>query len=343
MPEFILRRTEPTDAAALNALYRHHTGIARTAEQFAWEWLAGPFGPAPSWVLVHRESGSLAAHHGVVPTPLWAGGRVLRAARTENSMVAPEFARQVNYLAHEASLLKKLLAEYDLVFTTTGKGAPGAIRKRLGYAPVGRWRSFVLHEPLSYLVLRGLGRLARPAAALLPARAPEPGPGWDLEMDASPAAISALWEQAAPGHGLCAHRSEAHLSWRLNANPYHRYTLALARKDDRAAGFAAWRSAPTAHGAEEVMVEDLFTLDNTPESCRAVLALVIRSLDRRPARVALRAVEADSALCAAANSLLPARHRRSERGLGAEFLVRSAQTLPQDRPELTMLCAEGIE
>lgn len=343
MGTFSLRSTEPGDAEGLNALYLKHTGIARTHDQFLWEWFAVPGGPAPSWVVVEEGTERIVAHHGVVPCPLWCGGETLNAARTENSMVDPEYRSRVMYVSYEAMLLKRLLKEYQLVFTTTGKGAPGAIRKRLGYAPVGRWYAFVLLETPAYLAARAAGNSAGAVASLLPAPTRPAPAGWSLVDTDDCERVAALWNKSREAYGLAPERRADHLAWRLGGNPYFPARMRIAVKDGRDLAFVALRDRTATGAAREISVEDVFCHDNDASCYHAVLRLVRRAHRRVSARLTLRAVKADTPLCEAAAAYAPARLQGKQTGGGAQFLVRTAEPMDLPRPDLTMLTTEGID
>ncbi len=343
MSTFTLRSTEPGDADRLNALYREHTGIVRTRDQFLWEWFQGPGGPSPSWVVTEETAGRVVAHHGVVPCPIWCDGALLRAARTENSMVDPRFQDRLPYVSYEAMLLKRLLKDFDLIFTTTGKGAPGAIRKRLGYESLGRWHSFVIQEPPAYLAARIAGRTAGKVASALTPPVGNPPAGWSLEHTDDCRRVAALWTDSRDAYRLAPHRDADHLAWRLAGNPYFPARMAVAVHNGRDAGFVAWRHRASGHAGAEISLDDIFCLHNDVSSHQAVLALLRRELRRKPARLTLRVVRADTPLCLAAASFTPVRLRGRETGSGAEFLVRTAKPMPLPRPELTMLTTEGID
>ena len=165
MTQFILRPTEPRDIEPLNDLYAELTGIRRTFAQFKWEWLDCPNGPAPSWVIVEALGGQVVGHHGVIPVLLSCAEATITAARTENTMVHPAFRAKLLYSAFEARILGKLLQEYEIIFTTAGKGAQSAVRHRLGYVTAGNWQTFTIAISPSYLTRRiSCSALDAPAA-----------------------------------------------------------------------------------------------------------------------------------------------------------------------------------
>ena len=154
LSDFEVRQTQQSDMHELNSLYHLLTGIERSSRQFDWEWFDGFEGPAPSWVIVEKTSNRIAGHHGVIPVPLTFEGKRYRGARTENTMVHPDFRGKFPYHVVEAQLLKQLLLNYDAIFTTAGKGAQAVVRRRLGYVDAGRWQTNKLFSTTGYLARR---------------------------------------------------------------------------------------------------------------------------------------------------------------------------------------------
>jgi len=340
--KFELRKTTREDARELNALYHIHTGIERTNQQFAWEWFDGPYGPAPSWVVIDQDSRRIAAHHGVIPCPLWLNGRIIKAARTENSMVTPEYQGKVLYVAYESVILKKLMEDYDLIFTTTGKGTPGIVRKKLGYRSIGYWRTFTLHEPLAYLATRTAGDLAgRIVSKLTPKQSNRRG-DLSLEHTVNTGRVAALWESSRNAYKFTPQRDAAYLKWRLLDNPFNQSKFAIVTKDGEDFGFIAWSERRTNLKAKDIIIEDIFCQNNDLQSYQALVYIFKNSLDFLPARITLRALLADNALCGAAALNTPRRLRHNEFRNGAELLVQTRAEVDLPISTMTMLISEGI-
>ncbi len=338
--EFTVRATQPSDAGALNDLYRRLTGIERTVAQWQWEWIDVPGGPAPSWVIVERASDRVVGHHGVVPVPLVHGARRLNAARTENTMIDPDARRRIVYPPIEARLLTELLQRFDLIFTTSGKGAHGLVRKRLGYRSAGQWRTFTIAMTPSYIAQRlagaALGRLLSPlGAAIHRGKA-----GWTIDETADAAQIAghcARWNADCIGPD----RTTAHLRWRLNDHPYHRFRLGLLRRNGEPAAFLAWRDADGPNGTREVQIEDLCAAGNDGATIDAAFDALAALYCTKPARITLRTLDNGRPLARMATTRA-ARYRRAEPSDSAELLVRSDQHLDALPWDATMLLAEGI-
>jgi hypothetical protein len=336
--EFTVRPTQPEDGAALNQLYHRLTGTMRSIAQWRWEWFDTPSGPAPSWVIVETASGRIVGHHGVVPVPLVCGGRCLAAARTENTMIDPDVRRRLVYPPVEARLLTELLKTFDLIYTTSGKGSHGLVRKRLGYVSAGTWRTFTVGLTPAYIAQRlagrALGRLAAPLGFVSSrARA-----GWRIEETTDLIRIAqccAGWHDAG---AITADRTPDYVRWRLAEHPYHPIRLGLLIRDKKPVAFVAWREDQGANGTHEIKIEDICASDSDGEIFDAVFHALINLYRSKPARVTLRILDNDRPLARAA--LKAARLRRNPDE--TELLVRSRVDTSSMAWDATMILAEGI-
>lgn len=338
---FEVRATDPADAPALNELYFRLTGLRRSIAQWRWEWLECPQGPAPSWVIVDRASGRIVGHHGVVPIELALGGRRIAAARTENTMVDPEFRTRIRYPAIEARLLRQLLTRFDLIYTTSGKGAHGLVRRRLGYTAAGTWRTYTVAMTLGYAAARLAGPAAGRAVSPLGLIRRGPGRRWALAEADDIGRVASLCAEWADGTAIGPLRTAELLAWRLLRHPFHQIQLALARENGRDRAFIAWREAAGPRDALDIHVEDLCAAENDPATMRQALCLLAHRYRSRAARVTLRTLAIDRPLARAARPLRPLWLGREAAENGAELLIRSDRVLPMPW-DATMVLAEGI-
>ncbi len=336
--EFTVRPTQLEDGVALNQLYHRLTGTMRSIAQWRWEWFDTPSGPAPSWVIVETASGRIVGHHGVVPVPLVYGGRRLAAARTENTMIDPDVRRRLVYPPIEARLLAELLKTFDLIYTTSGKGSHGLVRKRLGYVPAGAWRTFTVGLTPAYIAQRlagrALGRLAAPLGLVFSrARA-----GWRIEETADLNRIAeccAAWHD--PG-AITTDRTSDYVRWRLGEHPYHSIRLGLLVREKKPSAFVAWREDQGANGTREIKIEDICASSRDGDVFDAVFHALVNLHRSKPARVTLRTLDNDRPLVRAA--LRAARLQRSADE--TELLVRSRVGISSTAWDATMIMAEGI-
>jgi hypothetical protein len=336
-----LRPTEAADAGALNELYERLTGRRRSVEQWRWEWLEVPGGPAPSWVIVERASGKIVGHHGLVPVPLARGGRALRGARTENTMVAPEHRERFYYPAFEAQLLREVAPRFDVLYTCAGKSVQAAMRRRLGYRTAGSWETWTAAQGPAHRAARNAGRAAALALRPLAALARKAPAGWEIDEAPALERVESLWRLSAADFALAPLREADFLRWRLLENPYHRISLAIAREAGADRGFLAWREERAGRAGLRVVVEDLFVRGNDEVGCRAALRLLAWRYRASPARVLVRTTAADRPLRRAAAGLAP-RSRQVPLTDGAELLVRSEVLAPGEPWDATALIDEGL-
>lgn len=335
-----VRPTLATDAPALNALYRRLTGLARTHAQWEWEWCLGPEGRAPSFVFVHRASGVVVGHHGVVPVPLSLGSRDIRAARTENSMVDPAHRGKFPYTAFEATLLRDFLKQYDIIFTTAGGGTPGAIRKRLGYTEIGKWQSFAAAPRPSYVAARLLpgGSAFASALSLFDVAVPR-----RVEIDpyATPADIAALWERWRIAYPIAPARTAALLQWRIAEHPYTHFCQATVHRDGTPFAALIWRERIAGRVARDLAIEDVFVADRAGDDYRDALLALAGHYRGRGTRVTVRTLAGDDPLARAAAGLSCS--STLVKGRGSPFLARGASGMDvTGKWSITMLVSQGI-
>lgn len=342
-PSFFLRPKTPADAPALNDLYERLTGKARTLDAWRWQWQEGPGGPAPSHVLVDEATQRVIGHQGVIPVGLQVDGEHVRAARTENTMLDPDYRKQLYWPGYEKQLLAEFERDYDVLFTCAGKGAPAAVRRRMGYKPVASWETLELASTPAHWATRKLGSVGRTAQVLGGLSLKRPPAGWELEQTTDLARIETLWRESAAAYPLAAARDAGTLDWRFLRHPFHTYTLFLVRRAGLDEGFVATWVEQRAGGALRVWIEDVFVRDNAEESYQAAFQLVAWHFRNQPANVRLRTVAVDRPMRRAATSLrsgwLGAAQSVGENE--AQLLVRGARA-PHDGPwDVTMIVDQG--
>jgi hypothetical protein len=256
------RPARPEDTGAIVRLYNLITGKDRTEAQHTWEWYAMPEGPGSMWVIEEAATGVIVGHHGLIPVPMRVGGRRVLAGKTENTMVHPDHRDKVLYFLHERQFAQAAEARFDLLFTTSGYGAPGRIRRKLGYASAGTTTFFLKATRAS-----GLRQLAAPVAQKL---TKWPAANRMLELAAQGASapavwafggqpkvaanivvarcrtldeiaeqVEGLWTRTAPELGITVERSASYLRWRLGTNPNVEHAYFTARRSGQLVGFVA--------------------------------------------------------------------------------------------------------
>jgi hypothetical protein len=340
--EFVVRPTRESDARELNELYVKVGGRPRTVEQWRWEWLEGPRGPAPSWVVIESASGRIAGHHGLIEVPLRCDERRLRAARTENTMVDPALREAFYYPAVEAQLLKEYRERYDVLFTAAGKSVQAAMRRRLGYRPVGRWCALTIAETLAFRAARDLGRVAGAAASALGrVTLREPEGGAELVATDDFERVERLERDASVSPRVRLDHDAAYLRWRLAEHPWNRFRCALLVRGGRDEAFAAWREEP-ARGAAKVFIEHVFTRGGDEASYRDLFERLAWQRRSDPIRMQIRTLDGDRPLTRAARAIAPAWLRREPELDEAELLALAPGLPPGVTWDVTMAIDEGL-
>lgn len=246
METFSARPYREGDADAINALYQAVTGIARTPEQFAWQWLKAPAGPGEIWVIeAAAENGEtrIIGHHGLMPLAFSHAKQDLLAGKTENTMVHPDYRRKILYPRYEKRFLNEYSDRFDLLFSTIGPMAALRQRKALGYDASRRWQRYEWALRPGAMAALGAGlagntqqfsqssilqlaepglRLAAKGASVLPRK--QLGDASALTaLDAATAKahpfFEAFWAEARAEYPLTPRRDRADLAWRFWDNP----------------------------------------------------------------------------------------------------------------------------
>jgi hypothetical protein len=330
LDEFEVRATLETDVEELNALYFRVSTRRRSLEQWRREWLGSPYGPGRSWVIRERSSGKLVGHHGILEVPLRGPSGVLRGARTENTMVDPEYRTALYYPAIESQLLAKYRGDFDALFTAAGSGAQAAMRRRLGYRPAARWIDHKPFETLGYRAGRELGALGVASVGWIGAlRAKRPARELEFELTRDVERVERLWRTCEVRDAVVPERSAAYLRWRLLEHPWHEFRLALLVRGGRDVGFVAWREDVARRAAHKWVVEDAFTVGDDEVLHRAWLEHLAWRARWSGVRIYFRATNENSALASAASTIGGAWIRRAPKPASAELLV-CAPKLPRE-------------
>jgi hypothetical protein len=343
LDEFEVRPTLEGDVAELNALYLRVIDRRRSFEQWRREWRASPYGPGRSWSIRERSSGRLVGHHGLIEVPLRAPTGVLRAARTENTMVDPEYRTALYYPAFEAQLLAKYRGDFDAFFTAAGTGAQAAMRRRFGYRPVARWIDFTPFETLGYRAGRDVGAVGRGGVGWIGAlRAARPAREFEFELTRDVERVERLWRRCEVRDGVEPERSAAYLRWRLLEHPWHEFRLALLVRAGRDVGFVAWREAPARRAARRWVVEDAFTEGDDEPLHRAWLEHLAFRARWDAVRIYFRATRDDGALARAARKIRGTWIERAPKPAESELLVLAPQLPREWTWNVSTLIDQGI-
>jgi hypothetical protein len=344
MPKFLLRGLQDDDIGAVNDLYFRLTGRRRTAAQYNWEWRRGPCGPGLAWVIVETATEKIAGHYGMIPIPMRMGGEAVVAARTENTMLNPDFSGQFPYHAFEAKALRECKERFPMIVTTSGMGAHGAVRQRLGYRSLGRWRGFTVNRAIPYYLCRAFGAKAATLAGSLVGMISRPAPaGWTLEKIADGEPAAELWRDCRHLYGLGPDRTAAYINWRFRDHGYRPCDLILARVDGEPFGFVAVLEERRADGIVEREVQDIFVADRSAQSYLNLLRTLAHAWQAEPCRIMVRTLLVDpSPLLQAITTLAPKSETRRPPEEGKHLLYYSGQSLAEQDIDVTSMLVQGI-
>jgi hypothetical protein len=287
------------DIGEIVRLYNLVTGKDRTDAQHTWEWYETPDGPGSTWVIEEAATGVIVGHHGLIPVPMRVGGQRVLAGKTENTMVHPNHRGKVLYFLHERQFAQAAEARFDLLFTTSGYGGPGRIRRKLGYASAGTTTFFLkvtratslqrLTAPVAQKLTKSPAANRLLALAVHAASAPavlafggQPKPAKDVVVTRCRTLqeivdeVEALWVRTAPAVGISVERSAAYLQWRLGSNPNVEHAYFGARRNGELVGFAAVELMDEG----QALIVDLLAEGNQPPVFDSLVQGTLRELDR---------------------------------------------------------------
>lgn len=261
----IKRYYQPGDERDINRLYKIISGINRSVGEYQWEWIDTWDSKGSIWLAFDngREKGDrLIMQFGLIPTPFSFWGENYQAGKTENCMSHPDCRGAGIYFPHEEEGFKVAQKRFQLFFTTdgnAGKGAAGAIRRKLGYIAFDSWSYYSFFLTSKYLKNLLLSRfknfkkipdlLTKFLAIFvsyffafyfrlcLPLK-----PSADIRVlnknDVSLEEIENFWKRNKSLYMITVDRQSSYLEWRINKNPYFDYKYVVYYKDNQIIGYA---------------------------------------------------------------------------------------------------------
>ena len=293
MAKFRARQYRDGDGEALNDLYKVVTGHQRSIAEFTWQWLDGPDGPGEMWLIeTDGPDGDplVIGHHGLMPLVFSEGHAVLRAGKTENTMVHPDYRKKLLYPKFERRFLEDYSSRFDLLFSTVGPPAALRQRRALGYDAARRWRNIEIGlGPLAMVpLLASMGgttrkqstkravataglRLGAGVLSALPRfRGPRTGPALKVlsDIDAPKSDFfDDFWTEAATDYPVTPRRSRPDLAWRFWSNP-NTTTVTLHTSDP---GSVQGYAVINATDPYRFRLDDIVVLPNTAEAMGQLL------------------------------------------------------------------------
>jgi len=258
------REYQRGDEHDINKLYKRVANIDRNQSEYDWEWFHTWDGPGFVRLMFDEdraEGDQLVAQYSLIPTPFSVWGKPYLAGKTENCMCHPDYRGKGIYFPHEKNSFEEARQKFQLFFTTAGnatKGAPGAVRRKLGYIAFDSWVQFVYVTNRAYLgktVQDWLKKYLPPDSSFLKIsssavsrfvyayfalhsnRVVRHDIRWYGKEDAPLADIERLWTRNKASYGVSIDRLPAYLEWRVNNNPYYEHFYLCAYESGNLAGY----------------------------------------------------------------------------------------------------------
>ena len=363
-----LKTASAEDWKGINDLYHIVAGRHRSQEQFDWEWKNNPYGTGNMWIICHKSCGEIIGHHGMIPLPLSIDGKTLLAGKTENTMVHPNHRGKFFYSSYERKAFQEAKKRYQTMFTTAGKGAPGAVRRRLGYEAVGSWCLYVLNYSSRYRKLGFLNRFKSPVLHnKISAKIFEfllnffitfrnrfrktnkvLGCNRVMKTDEFIESFSSFWKKNNQYYDITVDRNSYFLKWRIKDNPYNTYELyEFVDNNRRAVAYAILRAKTksiTHNQVVEHFIDDLIVQDNDPNLYKNCINLLIQKLTMSDI-LTCRTVYVDNSFNKALKSCQIYPWKNSKRdydSLRSPFLVYYNTQILNKKWFITELMTEGV-
>jgi len=262
--KFISRKYQPGDELYINKLYKLVTNINRSLPEYKWEWIDTWNGQGSIWLAFdeNRAPGNqLIMQYSLIATPISFWGKTYLAGKTENCMCHPDYRGKGLYFPHEKQSFAEAKKRFQLFFTTSGnaaKGAPGAVRRKLGYVALGSWIQYIFCTNSSALHKRIYSKLESKLGSIFGLSKLisfviskiffvysnmffHEGVNQSIKLlneNNSPIKdIEELWNRNKTLYGITVDRTSAYLNWRINQNPYFEHKYLTYYKDGKLIGY----------------------------------------------------------------------------------------------------------
>lgn len=269
------RKYKSGDETQINALYQLLTGRKRDSDQYSWEWLKNPYDVNSKWVIFEKD-GRIVGHHGLIPTPLYVFGETYLAGKTENTMLHPDYQGKHVYFPFERKFFEEAKEIYKILFTTTGQGAPGKIREKLGYNKLSHWDRFIYYkiqydhiDPsdkiikntilnvifvfyLSFLKTVNIFTNRKQVKNLEQYQFKISKTNNKIFED-----IEKLWKKNKNFYTNTVDRNKKYLSWRIGKNPNHKHLIITLTKKNILLGYIILKPKD-----EKIVIEDILVEKN---------------------------------------------------------------------------------
>ena len=263
---YFSRAFKPDDAQCIIDLYKTLTGRIRTIKQYSWEWIETWDGNGSAWLMfdTNRTAGDqLVCQYSLIPTPLSFYGNSCLAGKTENCMSHPDLRGKRLYFPHEKEYFEEAKKRFQAFFTTTGKGAPGRVRTKLGYFPLDIWTRYyyfhtrkdciayhqnnakketknknVVKKNAIYAIKYLIGLIEYRRMKRISTQVLEGYTYKIVSKNNSPLQqIEEFWNSNKMNFGITIDRNKEYMNWRIEQNPYHNYKYLLLFKNEILVGY----------------------------------------------------------------------------------------------------------
>lgn len=323
------RRYQAGDEYGIVKLYNKITERCRTVEQHRWEWLETPQGIGSIWVITESESGEIVGHHGLIPIQLDYFGQTLLLGKTENTILHPKYLGTGIYFIHEKRFLQEAVKRFDLLYTISGYGTPGKIRRKLGYKAAGRYLTYIKATRGTYLIkfmdslidriilnsklkvfCKDIGYILRYPLMIFFSKEGKTDKNIAFEVvediDAVDSEIDQFWDRNKGGFGITINRTSKYLKWRIFKNPNVKYEFILARKLGKVIGYVITKSSAT--DVNSGVIVDLVCEQNDEIIFNTILnTAIMRLMETNVYVVSFTTLDSNNFLnrCLAKNGFLP--------------------------------------
>ena len=296
MTKLVARNYRAEDEYGIVNLYNRITGRNRSIDQHRWEWLETPEGRGSIWVITEFDSRQIVGHHGLIPIKLNIFGKSFLMGKTENTILDPKYAGTGIYFIFEKRFVEESKERFDLLCTTSGRGTPGRIRKKLGYKIVGRYSNYMkitekedIKIFFDSLILK---QLSNKALRLMYKNIAfilyfilrrffliQHKPDNDMiltpieNIDTIKSWIDNFWKHNKAKFGITIDRNFKYLKWRIFKNPNEKYSFFLANKKSKIVGYVITKIST--RDTKRGIIVDLVCENNNDHTFSSILAAAI--------------------------------------------------------------------
>jgi predicted N-acetyltransferase YhbS len=249
------REYRPGDEQQLNDLYNEVFSRRRTIEQWKWQYRDAPAGP--SKIVVIDDDGEIVGHEAMIPIHFHAFGGAVIGGKFEDNYLSERhrgkglFGPLVDYCAEVSAR-----AGYSFSFGMAARKVPYRIHIHRGYRHLGSLNAYFapLHpaeaaseiaralgfsSPKRLVMRAGMRILANRFEGKTAERANGAAGEYAIEaIDRFDQRFDEMWREfTRRSRVFSIARSSAFLNWRYIDNPYRKYAVFAARRENRVAAY----------------------------------------------------------------------------------------------------------